>query len=345
MARMTARLALFVSALAAFTASARADGVADFYKGKQIRLLIGDPAGSGYDAVGRLLARHLGKHIPGAPAIVPENMEGGAGLKVVNYVYGDSPKDGLTIAAIHRAAPLVPLLGASDAQLAKFDPLKFGWLGSIDSTITVGVVWATSGITTFDQLRTKQTVVSTDAPSSDSYVFSHLLNKLLGTKLKIVTGYAGTNSSYLAMENGEVTGYMGSSYSSLRATKPDWIRDHKVNVLIQISLAKDSRLPDVPLVTDYANDLQKQALKLILAPQQMARPFITTPGVDPARLNALQNAFMDTMKDPDFIKDADRMNVDVGPMDGPSVGKLVASLYQSPPETIRLAKETLAVTP
>jgi tripartite-type tricarboxylate transporter receptor subunit TctC len=338
-------VALLTAAFVGIAPAAHADDVADFYKGKVVRLLVGDPAGSGYDVIGRLLSRHLGKHIPGSPTIVVENMEGGAGLKVVNYVYGDAAKDGLTIGAIHRAASLAPLFGTADAQFVKFDAQKFGWIGSIDSTVTVAAAWAASGITTFDQLRTKETVVASDAPSSDSYVFSHLLNKMLGTKLKIVVGYAGTNNSYLAMEKGEVTAYMGSSYSSYRATKPDWIRDHKINFLIQISVAKDPRLPDVPLVTDYANEKQKQALKLILAPQQMARPFVTTPGVDPARLKALQAAFMATMKDPEFVEDANKLSVDIDPMDGPAVADLVASLYKSPPDIVKLANETLEVTP
>jgi tripartite-type tricarboxylate transporter receptor subunit TctC len=291
----------------------------------------------------RLLARHLGRNIPGEPNVIPQNMDGAGSLIAANYVYEVAAKDGLTIGAINRSVPLGPLLGTTSQQQGKFDALQYGWIGSINSVVTIGMVWAASGISKFEDLLTREVVVSADSTSSDSYVFAHMLNNLIGTKLKVITGYAGTNASYLAMERGETTGYMGSAYSSLAATRPDWIRERKVNILIQISLNTDPALTGVPSVLDYAKGTQRQALELILAPQQMGRPYMTTPGVDPVRLAALQAAFMATMKDPEFVADAKKLNIDIDPMDGPSVRALLAKLYQSPPEAVQAAKEALGM--
>jgi hypothetical protein len=196
----------------------------------------------------------------------------------------------------------------------------------------------------FDDLRQKEVIVSSDQTTSDSYVFAQLMNNLLDTKLKVITGYSGTTASYLAMERGETTGYMGTSYSSLKATKPDWIRDKKVNILIQVARKPDPELPNVPIITSLAKSpAEKQALELLLAPQEMSRPYFTTPGVPPARLTALQKAFMDTMKDPAFIADAQKMGIDIDPMNGKDIHALLDRIYKTPPEAIEAAKRATAV--
>jgi tripartite-type tricarboxylate transporter receptor subunit TctC len=325
--------------------TANAQSVEEFYKGKQVRMIIGYPVGSGYDVHARLLARHLGRHIPGRPTVIPQNMEGAGSVRAANHIYDIAAKDGLTIGAINRAVPFGPLLGITGKQLTTFDALQYGWIGSMNTSITVAMVWAASGITKFEDLLKRETVVSADATSSDSFVFAQMLNNLFGTKLKIVTGYAGTSSHYLAMERGETTGYLGSAYSSLLAIRPDWVRDRKVNLLMQISLAKDPRLPEVPSITTYANEAQLRALELLLAPQQMGRPYMTTPGVDPARLEALRTAFMATMTDPEFVADAKKMNTDIEPMDGPAVRELIAKVYRSPPEAVEAVKKILRPSP
>jgi tripartite-type tricarboxylate transporter receptor subunit TctC len=336
--------ASFLVVLAVFwTQPAVSETVAEFYKGKQVRIVIGYPAGSGYDVHARLLARHLGRNIPGEPSVIPQNMDGAGSLIAANYVYELAAKDGLTIGAINRSVPLGPLLGTTSQQAAKFDALQYGWIGSINSVVTIGMVWAASGITKFEDLLTREIVVSSDTTSSDSYVFAHMLNNLVGTKLKVITGYAGTNASYLAMERGETTGCMGSTYSSLISSRPELIRDRKVNILIQISLNNDPALPGVPSVLDYVKGTQKQALELILAPQQMGRPYMTSPGVDPARLAALRTAFMATMKDPEFVADAKKLSIDIDPMDGQAVHDLLVKLYKSSPEAVQAAKEALGV--
>jgi tripartite-type tricarboxylate transporter receptor subunit TctC len=329
----------------ALAGAVHADAVSDFYKGKQLKLIIGYPAGSGYDVHARLLGRHMARYIPGDPTIVPQNMLGAGSIRAANYVYNVAPKDGLTIGAINRSVPLAPLLGTTEKEQTQFDPLKFGWVGSMNSTVSIAIVWADSGIKTFDELLKREVIVAAAAPASDSFVFANILKNIVGAKLKIVSGYQGSTENYLALERGEATGYMGTSYSSLKATKPDWIRDHKVNILVQISLAKDPDLPDVPLVMDFANDKQKQALELILAPQKAGRPYMTTPGVEPARLAALQKAFMETMKDPQFVAEAQKEQIDIDPMDGNEVLALLERLYKSPPDVVQAAQDALKVAP
>jgi tripartite-type tricarboxylate transporter receptor subunit TctC len=325
---------------------ASADAVSDFYKGKQVKLIIGYPAGSGYDVHARLLARHIGRHIPGEPSIIPQNMVGAGSIRAANFVYNVAAKDGLTFAGINRSVPLAPLLGTTEKEQSQFDALKFGWVGSMNSAVSIGIAWAASGITKFDDLLTREVIVAAAAPASDSYVFAHILNNIVGTKLKIVSGYQGSTENYLALERGEATGYMGTSYSSLKATKPDWIRDKKVNILVQMSLNKDPDLPDVPLVMEFTKtEAQRQALELILAPQQMGRPYMSTPDVPPERLKALQVAFMDTMKDPAFVREAQKETIDVDPMDGPAVLALLGKLYKSPPAVVAAAQKALRVTP
>lgn len=329
-------------AAAFWTNSAVCEPVADFYKGKKISFIIGYPAGSGYDVHARLLSHHLGRHIPGQPLIVPQNMGGAGSVIAANFLYDVAPRDGTAIGAINRTLAVSPLLGSTDAQKTTFDPLKFGWIGSMNSSVTIGMVWAESGITKFEDLLTREVVVSSSGTSSDSHLFGLLLNNLTGTKLKIISGYSGSQSHYLAMERGEVTGYMGTSYSSLLAAKPDWIRDKKVNILVQISLAKDPALPNIPLISSFAKgENDKKALELILAPQQMSRPYIAPPNVDPARLQALQTAFMATMKDTEFLAEAKKTRIDVDPMDGPAMKALIDKLYKSSPEVVAAAKEAI----
>jgi tripartite-type tricarboxylate transporter receptor subunit TctC len=278
--------------------------------------------------------------------MIPQNMLGAGSIRAANYVYNVAAKDGLTIGAINRSVPLAPLLGTTEKERTQFDPLQFGWVGSMNTTVSIGIVWAASSITKFDELLDREVIVAAAAPASDSYVFAHILNNIVGTKLKIVAGYQGSNENYLALERGEATGYMGTSFSSLKATKPDWIRDKTVNILVQVSLAKDPALPDVPLIMEYAKtDAQKQALELILAPQQTGRPYMTTPGVDPIRLKALQAAFMATMKDPAFVEEAAKLSIDIDPMDGEAVQALLAKLYRTPPAVVKAAQDALRVAP
>ncbi len=317
------------AALAVLPVSAgHADDVADFYKGKNVEFYIGYSAGGGYDTYARLIAKHLGKHIPGNPTIVPKNMPGGGSLKLTNWLYNVAPKDGTAIGSIGRGTGFDPLLGSKGA---KFDATKFLWLGSANNEVSVCVSWQTSPVKTFDDLYTKELVVGGTGAAADTDQFPKILNGTLGTKFKIVTGYPGGNDVNLAMERGEVMGRCGWSWSSVVATRKDWLDAKKINVLVQLSLHKHEDLPNTPVVSDLAkNDEQKKIFKLIFARQVMGRPYLAPPGIPKERAAALRKAFADTMKDKEFRADADKAQLEIQPVSGEEVEALVNEVYQAP---------------
>src|SRR5688572_10957423 len=262
-------------------APGHAESVADFYKGKTIELLIGYSGGGGYDVYARLLARHIGKHIPGNPTIVPRNMPGAGSLVLANWLYNVAPKDGTAIGSIGRGTPFDPMLGI---DAAKFDPTQYLWLGSMNNEVSVCVSWHTSGVTKYDELLQQELVVGGTGPSADTDQFPRITNAVLGTKFRIISGYPGGNDISLAMERGEVGGRCGWSWSSVVATRMDWFRQKRVHVLFQMALDKHSDLPDIPLVIDLAKtDEQRQILRLIFARQALGRPFLAPPGLPPER--------------------------------------------------------------
>jgi len=232
-----------------------------------------------------------------------------------------------------------PLLGAKGAQ---FDATKFTWIGSANDEVSVCVAWQNTGITKFDDLMTKQLTVGGTGGGSDTDAFPQILNGVLGTKMRLISGYPGGNDVGLAMERGEVQGRCGWSWSSVKATHPDWVGQKKISVLVQLSLAKHADLPDVPLVIDLAkDDEQKQILKLIFARQVMGRPYLAPPGIPKDRAEALQKAFMDTLKDPEFLAQAEQAQLEITPVPGPDVEKLVREVYQTPPEVAAKAAKVL----
>src|SRR5262249_49080261 len=238
------RLAGAVSALCVTASFASAQSPADFYKGKNVEVDVGYSVGGGYDLYARMLARHMGKHIPGNPTIVPKNMEGAGSLRLANWIYNVAPKDGSVFATIGRGTGFDPLLGHKGAQ---FDATKYSWLGSANNEVSVCVAWQSAGIDKFEDLYTKELTVGGTSASADTDQFPRAINGMLGTKMKIVTGYPGGNDVGLAMERGEVNGRCGWSWSSVKSTRPDWIRDKKIKVLVQLALEKHPDLPDVPL--------------------------------------------------------------------------------------------------
>jgi len=300
-------------------AIARAQDPAAFYKGRNVDLYIGYSVGGAYDLYARVIARHLGKHIPGNPTIVPKNMEGAGSLRLANWLYNVAPKDGTAIATIGRGTAFDPLLGSKGAQ---FQADKFTWIGSANNEVSICVAWNTSGITKLED---------TLSQAADTDQFPRILNGVLGTKFKIVTGYPGGNDVTMAMERGEVKGRCGWSWSSVLATHKRWIDDKSITILVQLSLSKHPDLPDVPLVMDFAkSEDQQQIFKLIFARQVMGRPYLAPPGVPPERAAALRTAFMDTMKDPEFLSDAEKSQLEINPVAGDEVEKLVKELYQTP---------------
>jgi tripartite-type tricarboxylate transporter receptor subunit TctC len=322
---------------------ANADAVADFYRGRSIAMVIGYSAGGGYDLYARVLARYIGKHIPGNPTVMPQNMPGAGSLKAANYLYAVAPKDGTAMGIFGRGMPMEPLIGTSGA---KFDARKFTWLGSGSDQVSVCATWQTSSVKSWnDSLRTPFTVAG-EGSGSDPDLFAAMLKNMFGVKLKLVTGYPGGNEMSLAMEQGEVEGRCGWSWSSIKLAKPDWIANKKLNFLVQMSLTKSPELADVPFIMDYAtDDRQRQILKLVLGRQTMGWPFVAPPDLPPDRKQALRTAFDETLADPEFIAEAKLRKLDVNPMNAADLDKLINELYQTPPDAIAAARAAIAEGP
>jgi tripartite-type tricarboxylate transporter receptor subunit TctC len=334
----TVLAALSPFAMAALS-PAQAQDPAAFYKGRNVNMEVGYSVGGGYDVYARMIARYIGNHIPGSPTVVTKNMEGAGSLRLANWLYTAAPKDGTEIATIGRGVAFDPLLGNKSAQ---FDASKFTWLGSANNEVSVCVAWQNTGITKFDDLFTKQMTVGGTGGGSDTDAFPQIINAVLGTKMKIISGYPGGNDVALAMERGEVQGRCGWSWSSVIATHKDWLEQKKITVLVQLALNKHPDLPDVPLVTDLAKtDEQRQILKLIFARQTMGRPYLAPPTLPKERAEALRTAFAATMKDKEFLAEADKAQLEINPVSGPEVETLVKEIYQTPPAIAAKAGQAL----
>jgi tripartite-type tricarboxylate transporter receptor subunit TctC len=305
----------------------------DFYAGKQIELLISGSVGGAYDVYARALARAMLRHIPGNPTIVPKQMIGAGGLTAVNHLYNAAPKDGTSFALINNPVPFMPLLGE---EKARFDPLKVNWIGSMAGEVALLIVWHSSPIQTLAQAQSQEFTVATAGAGSGSEFYARLLNGFLGTKLKLISGYQGSSDGLLAMERGEVDGWSDIMWSTLNATKPQWLKDQQIRILVQIALKKHPSLPDVPLAADYAKTPEdKTALELALAPLVIARPFLAPPGVPAERVALLRKAFMDTLADAQFQDDIAKARIDTyGAMSGEEVEAFVKRMYQTPPVVV-----------
>jgi tripartite-type tricarboxylate transporter receptor subunit TctC len=326
-------------ALAIAVTSAQAQTVAEFYNGRTIEIGISSTVGGGYDAHARMLARHMGRYIPGNPTIVPKNIEGAGGLRLANLLYNTAPRDGTSVGTIYRATAFEPLFGNKAAQ---FDATRFTWIGSASSEVSLCVSWNTSGVATFDDMRAKELVVAHSGAGADAYQFSRIINGVLGTRMRLVGGYRGGNEMLLAMERGEVGGRCGWSWSSVQATRREWIERKQVNLLMQLALGKHPELANVPLVVDLAKtEEQRNILRLVFARQQVAYPFLAPPGVPADRVEALRAAFMKAMADPELLAEAAKARLEILPVSGGDVQRLVAELYATPAPIVEKAAEML----
>jgi tripartite-type tricarboxylate transporter receptor subunit TctC len=322
-----AAAAIALAGLACSGASARAQSVEDFYKGKSIDLIISFTAGGGYDAYARLVARHLSNHIPGKPNILPRNMPGGGGRVAGNYLYNVAPKDGTVLGAIDQSLPLEQAMGDKTIQ---FDSVKFNWIGNPAAENNTTVTWHTSPVKTIEDAKKIEVPIGATG-NNTSAQFPKAMNALVGTKFKIVFGYPGGNDINLAMERGEVAGRGSNSWGSWKGTRPDWIRDKKINILVQIGLQKTEDLPDVPLLMDLASNPDDRAvLKLLSSPTTIGRPILAPPGVPEDRVKALRAAFDATVKDPAFLEDAKKQNLDIQPVSGEELQRIVADIVGAP---------------
>jgi len=337
-AMATSSAAVAFLALAA-APSARADAIADFYKSHPVQVVIGYTTGGAYDLYARVLSRYYGKYLPGNPTLVPQNMPGAGSLKAANYIYAVAPKDGSVFGTFGRGEAVEPLIGDSGAT---FDSRKFTWLGSITSEVSICATWNTSKVKTWDDALKHEFTVGGEGSGSDPDIFAAVMKNVFGAKLKLVTGYPGGNEINLAMERGEVDGRCGWSWSSVMSTKPDWIKNKKVNVFIQMAMKKDKDI-DAPLIMDLAkDDHQRKILTLFFSRQEMGRPFAAPPGIPADRKAALIKAFNETMKDPSFLADTKKQKLDVDPVDAKDLAKLVDDIYATPKEILAEGKSIVA---
>jgi tripartite-type tricarboxylate transporter receptor subunit TctC len=318
---------------------AAVENAAEYYKGRTVAVVVGSSTGGGYDLNARVLAQYMGKHIPGNPSFIVQNMPGAGGLKLAGYMYHVAPGDGLSIAILQRNLTVEPLF---TTQL--YDGSKFSWIGSISKDVSLCISSSKSSIKTFMDLKGKPFIVAGQGAGSDSYVFAAILKNFFGVDVKIISGYPGTSEMGLAMERGEVDGMCGISYSTLKSRFPKWLSEKSINILVQASMEREPALADVPSMAELAaSDADRAALKLLVGTQRMARPFMAPPDIPQYLKTALRKAFDQTMQDAEFGATASKLDVDISPMTGDEVERLVRELYDSPKEiALRAAKAIVA---
>ncbi len=319
-----------------------ADAVADFYAGKQVTIVIGSSVGGGYDTYARLIARHLGAHIPGKPTVVPVNMPGAGSNRAAYDVYAVAPKDGTTIGAIFSGSVVEPLLGSRPVQ---HDPSKFLYLGSANDDVFTCFVRAEAKAKTFQDAFTMPVTLAASQAGGSTVDFPTLANHILGTKFTVVSGYSGTHEMTLAVERGEVDGICGLSWPSLLAQHPDWASTGKVRVIVQEAIKGHPDLDKlgVPLADSFAKTPEdRAALDLVYTQEIFGRPYVLPPGVPPKRVTALRQAFMDTLRDPNLLAEAAKMRLDIKPVSGDEIQALVAKMYGAPKAVVERARKALA---
>jgi len=335
------RIAGFALALAiAAMASAQAEDVAAFYKGKTFQFVVGYPPSGGYDAYARLLVNYYGKHIPGQPTVILQNMPGASSLKSAQYMASVAPKDGLTVGMFNRG--LMPQ-SKMKPQEVNVDFTKMTWIGSMANDIAICTIWGAKGIKTFDDLRKTKIVVGDTSKNSGGYIYASILHSLAPDNTRTILGYGSSGDVWLAMEKGEVDANC-NVWSSMKSQRPQWFSEHKANILVQFSQIKHPDLPNVPTVFEFAKtDDQKKALNFLMAAEAISRPIAGPLGIPADRAKALQDAFMATMKDPELIAAATKAKMELAPVDGPHAAKIAADIANSPQATIDLAKKMINI--
>lgn len=337
----TRRIAL-AAILTAFVATPAA--AQDFFAGKSIEFIVGGNAGGGYDVYARALARHLPRHIPGKPGIVVKNMPGAGSGKAATFVYQQGAKDGTTIAALYPGAIMEPLLGTRQGKY-EYDARHFNYLGTANNSTRVCITWHTSKTKTYADALERTTIIGSSQAGGSTRDYTHMHNRLTGTKFSIIAGYKGTVDMNVAMERGELEGICGYDFSSIKTQRPDWIRDNKLNILVQVELEADPELTQmgVPQIWKYVKDDDgRKAIELIVSQQIVGRPYVAPPGVPADRLKILRDGFSATFKDPQYIAEADKMRIDIEPLDGDKVQALITKLYASPNDIIEKARRATA---
>lgn len=317
---------------------AAAQSVEQFYQGKQVKMLIGGGAGGTYDTFGRMVVRHMGKHIPGQPLIIPQNMPGAGGIAAASSLY-TGVQDGSVFAALPRPATLDPLL--SDRKF-EYDAQKLKWLGSLSVETNMIITWHTSKVKTRDDLWKHEATFAATGTSTDGVLYGKLINNWLGGKMKTVAGYKGSPEMFLAMERGEVEGRAGVPWSTVKSAAAEWIKDKKINLVAQLALEKDPDLPDVPMLLDAIKDpVYRQAFELLFMRLEAGRPYAAPPEIPADRLKALRDAFAATVKDKDFQAEVEKAGLDLNLRTGEQVQALIQKAYATPKATVDLLKDVL----
>jgi tripartite-type tricarboxylate transporter receptor subunit TctC len=331
-----ASLLVVVATLLPSSANARTD---DYFKGKAIHIIVGTPPGGGYDTYARLVARRLGDFVAGKPTIIVSNMPGASGTKAASYLYSIAPKDGSVIATFNKSMPLYQSLGQNGIA---FKTEQMSWIGNVSQTADVVAVWHTTGVRTIADAKRREVIMGADS-SGTMTAYPLLLNAMLGTRFKIVTGYAGGPAVDHAMEQGEVEGRGSNPWTSWRATRPGWVKERLIMPLVQVGLKKEPDLPEVPLLTDLAEtDEQRVMFKFISAPASIERPFAGPPGMAAEPLDILRRAFDRIVRGPAFLAEAAQLNLDVDPHSGEEVAKIVADIVGTPPAIVRKLRDITA---
>lgn len=337
------RFAALLLAVSLTPAAAEAQSVESFYRGNTVRLVIGVAAGGSYDIDARLVARHLGKHIPGEPKVLPENMPGASGRLAANNLFTVAPKDGSVLGAVQETMALGQLVGENGIR---YDARGFSWIGTPVQPDDVIAVRADAGVRTIAEAKVKELAIGATSPTGGNYLYPLLANRLVGTRFKIVTGYEGGNAIDLALERGEVQGRGSNPWSAWKATRPDWVRSGFLIPLVQVTLIKHPDLPNVPRLIDLApNEAARSVLMVMSLVADIGRPIFLPPGVPADRVAAMRRAFDATMTDPAFLADAAKLGEEIRPATGEKLDQLVREVLATPPATVERLKAVLAVEP
>jgi hypothetical protein len=338
-AAKTLLVALMLAVLAALRPAVAADEAPDFYRGKTINVIVGFGAGGGYDIYARLLAHHLGNHIAGQPNVVVQNMEGAGSVRAANYVYSVAPKDGTVLAAVNQNMPMYQMLGGAGAQ---FNAAEINWLGSMAYSNGTLYTWHQSGIKTLDDAKAREVPLGGVGTTSDSYIYPTLINGLLGTRFKVINGYAGTKEIHLALERGEVMGRGGNTWASVTSSNQDWIEQKKINVLVQIGFKLETEIPQVPLLIDLVKTPEeKQIVTVVTLPTALGYTNWLAPEVPASRIKLLRTAYDATMRDKAFLDEAAKHAMMIRPQTGSEIEALIKQAAVVPKPVVERTAQLL----
>lgn len=336
---MTRRKILVLGALPVILAGlietrpTQAQPAGELFRGKTITVMIGFSPGGGYDVYARMVARYIDKYLPGKPRVIPQNMPGAGSLTLANHIFNAAPKDGTVFGSVEGGI-LFEGLYIKNAPV-KFDPRKFTWVGGVNREVSTCQAWHASPVTNFKDAFVKTMAVGGTGPGGDPHLFPRILNSVLDTKFKIVSGYPGTNEIFLAMEQRELDGICGWYWSSVKAVKNDWLEQKKIVPLVQLALEKHPSFPNVPLVLDFAKTPEdRQVLEITFAPMGMGRPYLAPPDIPADRRDALRSAFAQTMKDKNLLAEAEKAKLEFNPTTAAEIEAVIAKIYAMPQAVI-----------